>query len=45
MKKLFLSWILLTVLLLHCGATINLEDFLSRKEIKEVRVLESESWK
>ena len=43
MKKLFLSWILLTILLLHCGATINLEDFLSRKEIKEVRVLESES--
>jgi len=29
--------------LFHCGATIKLDDFLNRKEVKEVRILENES--
>ena len=43
MKKIILSWILFTVLLVQCGATLSLDDFLSRKEVKEVRVLQNES--
>lgn len=43
MKRLILSGILLSVFILHIGATLHLEDFLNRKEVKEVRVLESES--
>ncbi len=43
MKKSILTWILLVIVLLQCGATINLEDFLKRKEVREVRVLENES--
>lgn len=43
MRKLLLSWFLLSIALLHCGATIKLDEFLSRKEVKEVRILENES--
>lgn len=43
MKKLFLSVILLTAFLLYGHAIVHLEDFLNRKEVKEVRILESES--
>ena len=43
MKKLVLSWVLLSTFLLQYGATVSLEDFLNRKEIKEVRILESGS--
>ena len=43
MKRLIFSWIVLAIILVDCGATINLDDFLSRKEVKEVRVLECES--
>jgi len=43
MRKLLLSWLLLFIALLHCGAAIKLDEFLSRKEVKEVRVLENES--
>jgi hypothetical protein len=43
MKKLFLSWVLLTCVLLTSGASVKLEEFLSRAKVKEVRVLENES--
>lgn len=43
MKKFFLTWVLLTLVLFEAGASIKLDEFLSRKEIKEIRVLESES--
>jgi hypothetical protein len=43
MRKLFFLWFLFSVVLLHGGATIKLDEFLSRKEVKEVRILENES--
>lgn len=43
MKKFFLTWVLVTFVLFQAGASVKLDEFLSRKEIKEIRVLESES--
>ncbi len=43
MKKFILTHILITALLLQVDATIKLDDFLNRKEVTEIRVLESES--
>ncbi|MCK5136354.1 MAG: aminopeptidase [Bacteroidales bacterium] len=43
MKKFILTLILITALLLQVGATIKLDDFLNRKGVTEIRVLESES--
>ena len=43
MKKFLLSWVLLTSVLLYGGATIRLDEFLNREEVKEVRILENES--
>jgi hypothetical protein len=42
MKKLFLSGILISVTLLNLWAVVSLDDLLSRKEIKEIRVLKNE---
>ena len=42
MKKFFLSGILISVALLNAWAVVSLDDFLSRKEVKEVRVLKNE---
>jgi len=43
MKKYFLTWILVTFVLIQAGASVKLDEFLNRKEVKEIRVLESES--
>lgn len=43
MKKSFLTWVLFTIVLSQAGATVKLDDFLSRDYVTEVRVLESES--
>jgi hypothetical protein len=43
MKKFFLTWVLVTFVLFQAGASVKLDEFLSRKEVKEIRVLESES--
>jgi len=43
MKKLFLSWALLVFVVLQALAAISLEDFLNRKEVKEVRTIQNES--
>lgn len=43
MKKLFLSGILISVALLNVWAVVSLDDFLNRKEVKEVRVLKNEA--
>lgn len=43
MKKLSLSWALLVVFALQALAAGSLDDFLNRKEIKEVRILQNES--
>jgi len=43
MKKFFLSWVLLTCVLLTSGASIKLDEFLSSAKVKEVRMLENES--
>ena len=43
MKKIFLSGILISVALLNTWAVLSLDDFLSRKEVKEVRVLKNEA--
>jgi len=42
MKKFFLTGILISVALLNAWALVSLDDFLSRKEVKEVRVLDNE---
>jgi len=42
MKKFFLSGILISATLLNLWAVVSLDDFLSRKEVKEVRVLNNE---
>jgi len=43
MKKLFLSWALLVLVVLQALAAISLDDFLNRKEVREVRTLRNES--
>ena len=43
MKKLLLSGILVSVTLLNLWAVVSLDDFLNRKEVKEVRVLKNEA--
>ncbi len=43
MKKLFLLWTLITVVVLQTAAAVKLDDLLNRKEVKEVRILENES--
>lgn len=43
MKRLILSWILFATFLVDGSAVVKLDDFLNRKEVKEVRILESES--
>ena len=43
MKKSFLTWVVVTFVLFQAGATVKLDDFLSREYVTEVRVLESES--
>jgi hypothetical protein len=43
MKKLLLSGILISVALLNVWAVVSLDDFLKRKEVKEVRVLKNEA--
>lgn len=43
MKKLCLSWALLVFVLLQTLAAGNLDDFLKRKDIKEIRTLQNES--
>ena len=43
MKKYFLTGLLVTFVLVQAGASVKLDEFLNRKEVKEIRVLESES--
>ncbi len=43
MKKLFLSGALLVFFVIHALATVSLEEFLNRKEVKVVRTLQNES--
>jgi hypothetical protein len=43
MKKYFLTGILISISLLNVWAEVSLDDFLKRKEVKEVRVLKNES--
>ncbi|MEA3460702.1 MAG: S28 family serine protease [Bacteroidota bacterium] len=43
MKKLLLSGAMLVLVVLQALATVSLDDFLNRKEVKEVRVLQNES--
>ena len=43
MKKLFLSGVLLVLVVLQSLAVVSLDDFLNRKEVKEVRILQNES--
>ena len=43
MKKLFLAGVLLLAAFLHVSASISLDEFLSKKEVKEVRVLKNEA--
>lgn len=43
MKKWLLSGILISVSLVHAWALVSLDDFLSRKEVREVRVLKNEA--
>jgi hypothetical protein len=43
MKKLLISVILLTLVVLNSQATVSLDQFLSRKEVKEVRIIQNES--
>jgi len=43
MKKLFLTGALLVFVALQALAAVSLDDFLSRKEVKEVRTLQNES--
>lgn len=43
MKKWYLSGILLAFFVLQGRAVVSLDDFLSRKEVKEVRTLQNES--
>ncbi len=43
MKKFFLTWVLVSFVLFQAGASVKLDDFLSREYVSEVRVLESES--
>ena len=43
MKKFLLTWVLFTFVLFQAWAIVNLDDFLSREYVSDVRVLESES--
>jgi hypothetical protein len=43
MKKLSLSLALLVIFAVQAVAAVSLDDFLKRKEIKEVRMLQNES--
>ncbi|MCK4751404.1 MAG: aminopeptidase, partial [Bacteroidales bacterium] len=43
MKKLFLTWSLLALVLLQVAGVVKLDEFLNRKGITEIRVLQSES--
>ena len=43
MKKLSLSTALLVIIAVQAAASVSLDDFLKRKEIKEVRILQNES--
>jgi len=43
MKKFFLTWVLVIFVLFQAGASVKLDDFLTRKEVKEIRILENES--
>lgn len=43
MKKFLLFWVLLTVVLLQVQSAVRLDEFLERIDVKEVRVLQSES--
>ena len=43
MKKFLLTGILISVAMLNAWALVSLDDFLNRKEVKEVRVLKNES--
>lgn len=43
MKKLFLTWALLVLVVLQALAAISLDDFLNRKEVREVRIIQNES--
>ena len=43
MKKLFLSGALLVFVAIHALATVSLEDFLNRKDVKVIRTLQNES--
>jgi len=43
MKKIFISWIFVSILFVQCGAVSSLDDLLSRREVKEVRVLGTQS--
>lgn len=42
MKKIFLTGILITLSLLNVWAVVTLDDFLNRKEVREVKVLNKE---
>ncbi|MDF1575955.1 MAG: S28 family serine protease [Bacteroidales bacterium] len=43
MKKLFLTWALLVLVVLQGLAAISLDEFLNRKEVREVRTIQNES--
>jgi hypothetical protein len=43
MKKFLLTGILIPVALLNLWANVSLDDFLSRKEVKEIRVIKNEA--
>jgi len=43
MKKLLISMVLLTIGLVQTMAAVSLDQFLSRKEVKEIRIIQNES--